>query len=338
MLMYPKTKIPSYNGHIAPIKFTPLYKRKLWGGDKILPFKGLPATQDHIGESWEISGVKGDETTVDGGPFDGMAVSELTNQLKDRLVGKRNYEAFGNEFPILVKFIDASKDLSVQVHPNDAMAQRHGFPNGKTEMWYVVSTNHKAHIICGFEKSLSPAEYKKAVEDNTLLGMLQDHEAHTGDCFFIPAGRVHSIGSGTFLIEIQQTSDLTYRIYDYNRRDENGKLRELHTDLAAEAINFKVESNYRTQYASQTDAPVQLIDSNVFKTRIYSLTKEYDADYSATDSFVIYVAFAGSAALTDEWGNSASLRKGESILIPAETDKIKITPQEENFKFLETYL
>ncbi len=336
--MYPKTEKPSGNGHIAPIKFSPLYKRKLWGGNKILPFKGLPATQDHIGESWEISGVKGNETTVSGGPFNGMTMSELTSLLKDRLMGKRNYEAFGCEFPILVKFIDASKDLSVQVHPNDAMAHRHGFPNGKNEMWYVVSTNRRAHIICGFEKSLSPEEYKKAVEDNTLLGMLQDHEARTGDCFFIPAGRVHSIGSGTFLIEIQQTSDLTYRIYDYNRRDENGKLRELHTDLAAEAINFKVESNYRTQYTPKTDTPVKLIDCSVFKTRIYDLTKEYDADYSATDSFVIYVAFEGSATLSDEWGNCVPLRKGESILIPAETNKIKITPEEKNFKFLETFL
>ena len=149
--------------------------------------------------------------------------------------------------PTLVNRIPAAQALSVQVHPNDAMARKYGFPNGKSEMWYVVSTNHKAHIICGFKKDISPAEYKKAVEDNTLLDMLQDHEAHTGDCFFIPAGRVHSIGCGTFLVEIQQTSDLTYRIYDYNRRDENGKLRELHTDLAAEAINFKVENNYRTQ-------------------------------------------------------------------------------------------
>ena len=190
--------------------------------------------------------------------------------------------------------------------------------------------------LAGREHILSA--YKKAVEDNTLLDMLQDHEAHTGDCFFIPAGRVHSIGCGTFLVEIQQTSDLTYRIYDYNRRDENGKLRELHTDLAAEAINFKVENNYRTQYTPQTDSPVKLIDCNVFKTKIYELTKPYDADYSSTDSFVIYVAFGGNATLTDDRGNTVALSMGESILIPAETDRIKITPQGENFKFLETHL
>ena len=323
---------------LAPIKFHPVYKTKIWGGEKILPFKGLPASQERIGESWEISGVRGSETTVCGGPYDGMDVTGLVRRFGARLVGNKVHARFGDEFPILVKFIDAADDLSIQVHPGDEMARRLGYPNGKSEMWYVVSTNHRAHIVSGFNRRITPAEYKRAVAEGTLQEALQDHEAHTGDCFFIPAGRVHSIGCGTFLAEIQQTSDVTYRIYDYNRRDSNGCLRELHTELAAQAIDFSVQESYRTRYTPLKDTPVTLADCNVFKTRLYDLTSAIDADYSSTDSFVIYMMLAGKGHIVDAWGNETPMRQGESLLVPAENTHIHIVPDDGGMKFLETYL
>lgn len=327
------------DAHIPLLKFRPILKEKLWGGNKILSFKGLTADREkHIGESWEISGMEVEASNVAGGAYDGTPLPKLIEILKERLVGKKVYEAFGNNFPILVKFIDAAHDLSIQVHPDDNMAKRHGYPNGKTEMWYVLSAEPDAHIICGFNKPLTAEEYRKAVADKTIVSVMRDHKASAGDCFFIPAGRVHSIGGGTFLIEIQQSSDITYRIYDFDRRDKDGNLRELHTELAAEAINFNVEDDYRTHYIHEKNKPISLIDCSAFKTRLYDLTRPYTSNYSDIDSFVIYVAYAGSGTLTDNLGNTAKLRKGESLLISAETISIDIEPSKDGLKFLETHL
>lgn len=325
--------------HIPILKFRPILKRKLWGGNKIQSFKGLPLDNEgHVGESWEISGVKAEASVISGGKYDGETLPRLTELLKDRLVGKKVYESFGNDFPILVKFIDAAQDLSIQVHPDNAMAQRYGYPNGKTEMWYVVSAEPYAHIISGFSKPVTAEEYKQAVADKSVVSMMQDYKANAGDCFFIPAGRVHSIGGGTFLIEIQQTSNITYRIYDFDRRDKDGHPRELHTELAAEAINFNVEADYRTHYVHKKNRPVSLIDCDVFKTKLYELTRPYTTNYSDIDSFVIYVVYDGSGTLTDNYGNTTKLRKGESLLLSAETGSVSIEPGEDGLKFLETHL
>lgn len=324
---------------IPMLKFRPILKRKLWGGNKIQSFKGLPLdSEGHVGESWEISGIKTEASVVEGSKYNGKTLPRLTELLKDRLVGKKVYDAFGNEFPILVKFIDAAQDLSIQVHPDNTMAQRYGYPNGKTEMWYVISAEPCAHIISGFSKPVTAEEYKQAVADKSVVSMMRDHKANAGDCFFIPAGRVHSIGGGTFLIEIQQTCDITYRIYDFDRRDKDGHLRELHTELAAEAINFNIEADYRTHYMHKKNKPVSLIDCNVFKTRLYELTRHYIANYSDIDSFIIFVAYDGNGTLTDSYGNTAKLHKGESILIPAENDSVSIEPGKDGLKFLETHL
>lgn len=334
-----KDTLTTKDSRIPLLKFRPILKEKLWGGNKILSFKGLPADSErHVGESWEISGMETEASIVAGGIYDGTPLPELIEILKERLVGKKVYEAFGNKFPILVKFIDAAQDLSIQVHPDDATAKRHGYPNGKTEMWYVLSAEPNAHIICGFNKPITSEEYKKAVADKTIVSVTRNHKASAGDCFFIPAGRVHSIGGGTFLIEIQQTSDVTYRIYDFDRRDKDGNLRELHTELAAEAINFNVEDDYRTHYTHEENNPVSLVDCSAFKTKLYDLTRPYTASYSDIDSFVIYVAYAGGGTLTDNYGNTAKLHKGESVLIPAETGSIGIEPGEGGLKFLETHL
>lgn len=325
-------------GNIPPIKFTPIFKSPIWGGRQIMPFKGMPSDGKSIGESWEVSGVEGNESVVSGGEFDGTPLPALIAQLGARLVGKQIHAHFGNTFPILVKFIDAAGDLSIQVHPNDEMAKRYGHPNGKTEMWYVVSAEPGAQIICGFDKELSAEEYKAAVESDTILQKLRSHESHAGDCFFIPAGRVHSIGAGNFIVEIQQTCDLTYRIYDFNRRDANGNLRELHTALAAEAIDYKVEKNYRTLYTPAPDTPVTLAHCREFTTRLHELTRPATLDYTGVDSFIIYIVFSGSCTLTDQWGNLSELRCGESVLIPAETSKVSIRPGTEGVKFLETHM
>ena len=217
---------------MKPFRFTPILKSLIWGGDKIAPYKGIETTQANIGESWELSGVAGDESVVAEGEYAGYTLPQLIAELKERLVGKSVYERFGTEFPLLVKFIDARADLSIQVHPDDALAQmRHG-KHGKTEMWYVVGADRGAHLKAGFSQKITPEEYERRVADNTLTDVLCDYAVQPGDLFFLPAGRVHAICAGSFVAEIQQTSDVTYRIYDYGRLGKDGKPRELHTELA----------------------------------------------------------------------------------------------------------
>ena len=202
-------------------KFQPILKSMLWGGDKIAPYKQIETSQQQVGESWELSGVKGNESVVAEGPEAGTTLPELIARHGAQLLGAKNFERFGEEFPLLIKFIDARQDLSIQVHPNDELAWERHQSKGKTEMWYVVAADKGAHLRSGFSKQVTPAEYAASVADNTITDILADYEIHPGDVFFLPAGRVHSIGAGSFIAEIQQTSDLTYRIYDFNRRDAN---------------------------------------------------------------------------------------------------------------------
>ena len=223
---------------MQPIRFEPLLKSTIWGGDKIIPFKQLHTDQKQVGESWEISGVEGSETVVAEGPYQGMSLNQLVATLKEKLVGKDNYERFGNEFPLLIKFIDARQDLSIQVHPTDEIAHRQGKPRGKTEMWYIMDCDPGAKLYCGLKQHITREDYEKMVEDDTICDALAKYEVSEGDVFFLPAGRIHAIGAGCFLAEIQQTSDVTYRIYDFKRRDKDGNYRQLHTREAAESINY----------------------------------------------------------------------------------------------------
>lgn len=224
-----------------PLKFRPILKSLVWGGEKIAPFKHIETTQHNIGESWELSGVRGNESVVANGEYAGRTISELVAQFKDRLIGKRNYARTGNEFPLLIKFIDAKQDLSIQVHPNDELAaRRHNGSKGKTEMWYVVGADEGAHLMSGLSKQITPEEYAARVEGHTITDVLRDYAVSPGDVFFLPAGRIHSIGAGSFIAEIQQTSDITYRIYDFGRLGLDGKPRELHTALAKDAIDYTV--------------------------------------------------------------------------------------------------
>ena len=316
-------------------KFKPLLKQTMWGGNKIIAFKRLDLQMEHVGESWEVSGIKGCESVVAGGPDEGKGLNQLVHEQKGLLVGKENYERFGDEFPLLIKFIDAHQNLSIQVHPDDETARRHGKGHGKTEMWYVLKSASGAQLYNGLRQHITPEAYKQMVEDGTITNALAHYTVHEGDVFFIPAGRIHSIGAGTFVAEIQQTSDVTYRIYDFKRKDKNGNYRELHTEKAAEAIDYTVHENYRTYYEPMQDEGVQLIACPHFTTAVYDLNDPMTIDYSELDSFVVYIGLQGSCELTDDRGETITFREGESVLIPATTRTIKI---EGTIKFLETYV
>ena len=320
---------------MKPLKFNALLKSTLWGGDKIIPFKNLDVQQENVGESWEISGVKGNETIVADGPYAGKKLNELVEELKGKLVGEDNYQRFGNEFPLLIKFIDARQDLSIQVHPTDETAKMQGKERGKTEMWCLMDSDKDATLLCGLKKKITPEEYAQMVEHDTSVDAIDRYEVKEGDCFFLPAGRIHAIGTGCFLAEIQQTSDVTYRIYDFKRKDKDGNYRQLHTKEAAECINYNVESNYRTDYTPVKNQGVSLVQCPYFNTAVYDLDEPMTIDYSELDSFVILIGLKGNATITDNEGNTFTLQAGESVLVPATTETLKV---DGNIKFLETYV
>lgn len=323
---------------LYPMKFEPILKSIIWGGSEICKFKEIMPVQDGIGESWEISGVEGNVSTVSNGELKGRRLDEILSQYKAQLLGVKNYERFGNTFPLLIKFIDARDNLSIQVHPDDELAKKRHNSFGKTEMWYVINATAEACLYSGFKKQLTPEKYVESIADNSFMDYLDRQPVKPGDVFFLPAGRVHAIGAGTFIAEIQQTSNITYRIYDYKRTDANGNERELHTDLAKDAIDFKVYDTYRTDYVPQKDEAVLLESNNYFTTNLMELEKPLRRDYSATDSFVIYICMDGQAQITDDNGNGLHLKKGESVLLPAVTAAVDIVPQGGGVKLLETYV
>ena len=307
-------------------KFKPILKSMLWGGDKIIPYKEVESSKKQVGESWEISGVKENESVVAEGVDAGIKLPELIARDKAALLGKSNYERFGKEFPLLIKFIDARQDLSIQVHPNDKLAWERHQSKGKTEMWYVVDADPGSRLRSGFAKQVTPEEYEQSIADNTITDLLQEYDIHKGDVFFLPAGRIHSIGAGAFIAEIQQTSNITYRIYDFNRCDDSGKPRELHTEMSKGAIDYTVLPDYRTYYDAQPDKATPLVSCRYFTTDIYRLTKEYDMQLAELDSFVILICTAGEGTITDNNGQTVSIHQGESILVPATTTGLRVCP------------
>lgn len=317
------------------LQFKPLLKQTIWGGDKIIPFKHLSSDLQNVGESWEISGVPGSETIVDGGDYDGKTLTETVAILKEKLVGKDNYQRFGDEFPLLIKFIDAKQPLSIQVHPNDETAHKLGYERGKTEMWYVMKSDPDASMLVGLKKKITPEQYKEMVENDTIVDALDHYNVKEDDCFFLPSGRIHSIGKGCFLCEIQQTSDVTFRIYDFKRKDKNGNYRQLHTREAALSIDYHVESNYRQEYIPTKNRGVSLVQCQHFKTFVYDLDKPLTIDLSSLDSFIITIVVGGKGTITDNEGNVYNVSTGDSLLFPATTKSIKT---EGNIKFLETYV
>jgi mannose-6-phosphate isomerase len=321
--------------------FEPLLKQTLWGGDRIIPFKHLDVCLDHVGESWEISGVSGNETIVANGPDKGKSLNQLVKEQKERLMGKENYDHFGDEFPLLIKFIDARQDLSIQVHPNDEVARRHGKDRGKTEMWYCLGSQEtgdrsqeKPFLYNGLKQQITPEQYKEMVDNDTITDALARYEVSEGDVFFIPAGRIHSIGAGCFVTEIQQTSDVTYRIYDFKRKDKNGNYRELHTQKAAESIDYTVLDDYRTAYEPKKDEGVQIASCPYFTTAVYDLTEPMTLDYTDLDSFVILIAVKGDGLLICD-NEELPFRMGDTVLLPATTNEVRV---EGEVKFLETFV
>lgn len=316
------------------IKFRPILKQVLWGGNKIIPFKQLDANMEQVGESWEVSGVKDNESIVANGQYEGMKLNDLVALLKGDLVGKENYERFGNEFPLLIKFIDASKQLSIQVHPNDKHAKAKGLKRGKTEMWYIMESAPDATLLSGLKRAITPEEYKEMVENETITDALCEYRVGEGDVFYLPAGRIHSIGAGTFLAEIQETSDVTYRIYDFKRKDKDGNYRQLHTEAAAECIDYSVENDYRTKYKARKNEGVELAQCTHFTTSVYDLDEPMLLDYSELDSFVVLIALSGECTLST--GDAETqLRAGETVLLPATTQTLNVSG---TVKFLETFV
>ncbi len=272
---------------------------------------------------------------VDGGEYDGLSFPRLTDILKGKLVGTENYGRFDNRFLLLVKFIDARQDLSVQVHPDDNTARRQGIMNGKNEMWYLLESEPDATLRCGLKEVLTPDGIKRKVADGTICDSIAQYNVKAGDCFYIPAGRVHSIGTGCLIAEIQQTSDTTYRLYDYNRRDKSGNLRQLHVEKAAECIDYSVKDDYRTHYKPAKNERVPLVECDYFKTSLYDIDRPMRLDYSGLDSFMILVCVKGNGTLTDNEGNVSTLHECETLLVPATTRTLDVKG---NIRILETYV
>ncbi|APU70091.1 type I phosphomannose isomerase catalytic subunit [Christiangramia flava] len=307
-----------------PIKFRPILQDKIWGGSKLRDVLNKPTTRDRVGESWEISGVKGHISVVDNGSEAGKNLQELLEEYGAKLVGEKIYKQFGNDFPLLIKFIDAKTDLSVQLHPNDELAKQRHNSFGKTEMWFVMQADEGAKLNIGFNKSVEKREYLEHLENGKITDLLNFEEVSKGDSVFINTGKVHAIGAGVLLAEIQQTSDITYRIYDWDRVDDEGNSRELHTALAIDAIDFEKKDDYQLSYEKKENQSSEVASCEYFTTNYLPVNGEVQKDYSELDSFVIYMCVDGEVKI-DAGKHSEILQKGESLLLPAILNDIKIT-------------
>ncbi|MEZ3550084.1 MAG: class I mannose-6-phosphate isomerase [Muribaculaceae bacterium] len=316
--------------------FNPIFKTVIWGGEKIAPFKGVATDQKKIGESWEISGVAGSESVVADGKDKGLTLTALIDKYGASLLGEKNYKRYGDSFPLLIKFIDAHDDLSVQVHPDDELARKRGSKFGKTEMWYVLGAAPGARLANGFNREVNPDEYEGLVNSGEIMDVLNFNPVKPGDTFFIPAGRVHAIGKGAFVAEIQETSDITYRLYDYKRKDKDGNERQLHTKEAFEAINFKDTEGKPVAYTAHRDIPVNLVTSPFFTTNLWTIDHEVMRDYSEWDTYVVIICTKGKATLTTDM-ETRVIKEGTSVLIPASCKKLTIIP-DNLFEALETYI
>ena len=322
---------------LYPLKFKTIFKDKIWGGQKIKSvlnkdFGELP----NCGETWEISGVKGNISVISEGSYKGENLQELLKKYEDHLVGKSVYDKFGDEFPLLVKFIDANDDLSVQVHPNDVLAMKRHNSFGKTEMWYIFQADDDATLNSGFNRPLTKEQYIEYFEKGELIDILNIDNVKSDDVYFLPAGRVHYIGKGCLLAEIQQTSDVTYRMYDFDRIDDSGNKRELHTEESLDAIDFSYHENYRTSYKDKENEIVPLVSCEYFTTNKLHFNIEVERDHSSLDSFVIYVCMEGGLIMNYEYG-AIEIKKGEAVLVPASIPKLTLIPKGE-FKLLESYI
>lgn len=317
------------------LRFDPILKPKIWGGEKLQTLLNKKSERKDIGESWEISDVEGDVSIISNGDLKGRSLNNLIREFKEDVLGEKVHQIFQDKFPLLIKFIDAKKRLSLQVHPNDVLAQRRHNSLGKTEMWYIVNSDKKAKMIVGFSEETDKRSFLKTIESKNELELLNVDYVKKGDTFLVPAGRIHAIGKGVLLAEIQETSDITYRISDWNRKDVNGKERDLHLDLALDAIDYSAKSNYKAEYLKKKNSPSNIVDCKYFTTNFLHLTKNLKVEHFDKDSFVIYICVEGSAIFEYE-NQQEKLEMGETILIPACIREINITVM--NAKFLEVYI
>ncbi len=322
---------------LYPLKFKPIFKDKVWGGQRLhklfgKDFSPLP----NCGESWEISGVKGNVSLVQNGFLEDNNLQELIEVYMGDLVGEKVFGQFGDTFPLLVKFLDTNDYLSIQVHPDDKIARERYKSKGKSEMWYVVHADPGAEIIAGFKHDVDPDTYLHHLENNTLKEILNVEEARPGDVFYIPAGRIHAIGSGITLCEIQQTSDITFRVYDWDRPGQDGKLRELHTDEALNALDFKSLPEYKTLYREETNGSAPLVDCPYFTTNLLNFNRKIQSDYFFLDSFVIFVCLEGDFRIVYP-GGSEKVKNGEAVVLPAEIKAVELIP-DKPCRVLESYI
>ncbi|MCF4101185.1 class I mannose-6-phosphate isomerase [Gillisia sp. M10.2A] len=307
-----------------PLKFTPILKEKIWGGNKLREILNKDSNQENLGESWEISGVSGDISVVENGSLKGTNLNELIATYKGKFLGEKIYKKFGKDFPLLIKYIDAKTALSVQLHPGDELAKKRHNSFGKTEMWYIMQADENANINVGFKETISKEDYIKHLEENKITEVLNFEDVNKGDSFFINTGKVHAIGAGVLLAEIQQTSDITYRIYDWDRTDNDGNARELHTDLALDAIDFEKKDDFKLNYDKVENESSNIASCEYFTTNYLPVKGNLKKDYSNTDSFIIYMCVDGNAAITVN-GHAEAIKQGQSILIPAENKEVLIS-------------
>lgn len=324
---------------LYPLLFEPNLHSVVWGGNQLRLYKGLAPSDEPIGESWEVSAVPSSTCIISNGVHKGKDLISVINEHPDAFLGKKVNQKYKGKLPLLVKFIDAKRDLSIQVHPNDEMAMREHGKMGKTEMWYVIKADEGAHLYAGFKKEITPQEYQRRIDDGSITEVLADHQVKAGDVFYLPSGRIHAICGGVMLAEVQQSSDVTYRIYDYNRPGMDGKLRELHTELAAKALDYHVIDNYRTDYLEISNKAVQIIDSPYFSVRVMEVSKPFHRDLKKYDSFIITMCIEGDCLIhVHSTGEKTLLRQGNSTLIPAAIADFDIIPQQGTTRILDAYI
>jgi len=319
---------------LYPLKFQPILKNKIWGGQKLQQLLNKPTTATDAGESWEISDVEDDTSVVANGPLEGTSLKALMETYTSDLMGAKNYRQFGTKFPLLIKFIDAKQDLSVQLHPNDQLAKERHNSFGKTEMWYVVQSDPESNLIVGFNQEMTQDLYLKHLKEKTLQSILNFDAVQVGDTYFIEVGRIHAIGAGVLLAEIQQTSDITYRVYDWDRVDAEGKERELHNDIALEAFDFDMPDNYRVNYSLDSNSSAELVRCPYFTTNVLDLNETVLKE-NTHDSFVIYMCVEGTASV-EVGGTLTEFSMGETVLIPACIESFSISAN--HAKLLEVYV
>lgn len=323
---------------LYPLKFKPVYKERIWGGSRLNKDLNKDSNPDNtVGESWEISAVQGDISVVSEGMLEDNNLQELIEIYMGELVGDKIYEQYGVEFPLLIKFIDSKEPCSVQVHPDDSIAKERHNAYGKNEMWYIIDAEKDSEITVGFNKETGKEEFISRIKDDSITDILNSESVNPGDVYFIPTGRIHSIGKNILLAEIQQTSDITYRIYDFNRKDADGNLRKLNNDLAKDVLDYSFQKKHKTNYKAKSNAPVNICRTPYFTSNIVEFDKEILRDYDMLDSFVIYMCIEGEFYIDYQKDEKIRVTKGESVLVPACFDSISLFPKEKS-KILETYI